>query len=170
MATNYILFSSATLLEFGRNQTGGWIKYRTDLSEKICEGMGWRRPDDKETKVTLEGELFAKVLLMTPKEREFAKHALELQVTKASAFVATRKELEKSRGKGHRHELTFQVEFSGEGIAGKLEQYLLTCGGQKGAVKISYDPQPKQMEIPTEDDGQGKLIGARQAQDTTEED
>lgn len=167
MATRYILFASATLLEFGRNQSGGHMKFRADLSDKICEGMGWSRPNDKETKVTLEGDLYARVLLLTPKEKEFAKHALELAVTRASSFVATRKELEKSRGKGHRHELTFQVEFAAEGIAGQLEDYLLTCGGQKGSCKISYDPQPKQMEIPDEDE---RLISRQQALETAEED
>ncbi len=153
MATKYILFNSASLLSFGRDHNGGSVKFRADLSDRICEGMGWHRPNDKETKVSLEGDLHAKVLSLTPKEKEFAKHALELDITRAHSFVATRKELEKSRGKGHRHELQFTVDFAADGLAGQLENYLLTCGAQKGSVKISYDPQPKQMEIPEGQDG-----------------
>lgn len=128
MGAMYVVFPAAIVTEFGRDLGGGWIKFKCNFGAKVCKAMGWEEPHEKETISSLEGELSATRLILTPSQKELQMHAIDVEVSKVSGFKCVRLELEGQRGNGYRRELRFEASFSAAEIAGKLEQYLLTCG------------------------------------------
>jgi len=154
----YITFPNARVQSFSRNLTGGKISITCNLGSNVCKGMAWRQPVDMEKSTALEGELHATSMLLTPKDKELAKFELDLEIDAVKAFKQTRKEIDGSRGKGHRHDLTFEISFSAPEVAAKLEFFMLNCGGAKCSCKVSYNQQPKQVATEDgEDDKQATI-------------
>ena len=98
------------------------------------------------TGASLDGELAATVIVLTPKDESLKRHEMQLDVSKVNGFKTIRLELEGKRGVGHRTELRFLAHFSDVKGAAKLEAYMMTAA--KSRVIISYTKQAQQSSLP----------------------
>src|ERR1051325_67888 len=141
-----VTFLSAQLLSFKRKPEGGSAQFSCSLSRPMCNAMGWAA-DIPEFVAggKLDGDLAAHNLYLTPKDKELARHAMELEISRVHKFKSIRLELENSRGQGHRTEIRFQVDFADVKGARKLEEYILTCG--KSTATVTYPRQAVQEPL-----------------------
>lgn len=164
-----LTFTSAQLLGFSRDASGGIATFSSSLNSHVEKAMGWTDIPACATGATLEGELAASIIQLIPNDGELRRHEVQLDVARVNKFKVVRLELEGTRQVGHRQELRFTVQFSDVKGARKLEEYILTCG--KSKVVVSYTKQAVQADLPgTEinepDDAQESLISEEQAADT----
>jgi hypothetical protein len=99
------------------------------------------------TKANPEGELVASAVELIPDQKDMAKQAVSLGVCKVNGFEIVRRELESSRGKGHRLELRFNLGFQDTDGCRRLEQYMLTIGESKGKLNVSYQKKAQQESL-----------------------
>jgi hypothetical protein len=142
-----VKFTGAQVKSFGRSvKKGGRIKIEFPLTQSVIQAMEWGDLADWQTGVNLEGDLAASVFEIIPREKENAKHAVQLGAARLSGFVATRREIEKKRGKGYRFTVQFDVAFEDGTGCRQLEGFMLSC--DKAEIRVSYEKQPKQEIIP----------------------
>ena len=141
-----IVFTGATLQSFTRKSTGGSIKFTAAFTDQVARAMSWADVPECLTGATLDGDLHAQTLILSPNEKELRKHECEIEVSRVFRFQTVRMELEGKRGKGHRTELHFTALFSDPNGARKLEQYIISCG--KSRVTVSYTKAAEQPELP----------------------
>lgn len=167
-----LTFTSAQLLGFSRDASGGTATFSSTLNTNVEKAMGWTDIPSCATGATLEGELAASIIQLIPNDSELRRHEIQLDVARVNKFKVVRLELEGTRQVGHRQELRFTVQFSDVKGARKLEEYILTCG--KSKVVVSYTKQAVQEDLPgveiVEPDDQERLISEEQAEETTVED
>ncbi len=154
-----VTFTSATIHSFGRTAKGGKAKFEFSLTQKAIAAMGWGELPTFSHGSNLDGDLSATAVELIPNDEPLRKHRFTLDSQRVCNFVATRQELENKRGKGHRWTVQCDVLFGDPAGCKKLETYLLNAG--KGELRISYEKQPTQTEIPgveaTEDQRQRVL-------------
>jgi hypothetical protein len=156
-----VKFTSAQLKRFGRSvKKGGFAKIEFSLTQAICQSMGWGEMQDWQHGANLDGDMAASSFEIIPKENENKKHAVQLGVARVAGFTATRREIEGERGKGTRWTVQFDVSFQDGTGCSQLEGFMISC--DKAEVRVSYEKQPVQEEIPgtgeQEDDAQEDLI------------
>jgi hypothetical protein len=149
-----VTFLSAQLLSFKRKPNGGSAQFSCSLSQPMCRAMGWIAdiPAFVAKVERLDGDLAAHALYLVPKDRALERHAIELEITKVHKFKSVRLELEGSRGKGHRTEIRFQVDFADVKGARKLEEYILTCGKSTATVTYTRQAVQETLESPAGDE------------------
>lgn len=140
-----VTFTGATLIEFGRSQTGATAKIEFPLTTRVMKAMGWDDLRDFETKASLEGDMAASVAEFLPGEED-KRRAVQLDLQRVHKFVATKQEQEGSRGKGKRWLVQCLLTIRDEAGCQKLEGYILSV--PKGDVRISYEKKPVQADIP----------------------
>lgn len=154
---NTITFTAAKLESFSRNQNGGKAKFSCGLNTKVMQAMGWVEIPECLTGADLEGELHATAAQFIPSDTQLEAHKFDLEISEISKFESVRLEIEGKKGKGHRTELRFVVEFGDQRGAAKLEKYMVSAAGDsKASLKVSYTPEPVQGELLV-DDSQGEL-------------
>lgn len=142
-----ISFLSATLLNFTRKPDGGNAQFSCSLSRPMCNAMGWAADiPEFVSGGKLDGDLAAHTLYLMPKDKELARHATELEISRVHKFRSVRLELENSRGQGHRTEIRFTVNFADVKGARKLEEYILTCGKSTATVKYTRQAVQEPLE------------------------
>ena len=141
-----VTFAGATLVDFGRNLKGCSAKIEFPLSSRVMKSLGWADLRDFETKASLEGDLAATVAEFVPSDEGMKRRAIQIDVQRVSGFVATKQEVEGSRGKGKRWLVQCTITIRDEAGCQKLEGYMLSV--PKGDVKVSYEKQAVQEEIP----------------------
>lgn len=141
-----IVFGGAQLLSFTRKASGGKATFSSSLNSAVINKMGWAEVPEAITGASLEGDLAASSLVLTPKDKELARHETQIEISRVAKFETVRLELEGKSGKGHRTELRFTAYFADPVACKKLEAYLLTCG--KSTVTVSYEKQPQQADLP----------------------
>lgn len=156
-----VTFTNTILRNFGRDLKTGKAGFTASLTNHVCKAMEWSADiPDCLAKASPEGELIASSVELVPEQKDLAKQAVSLGASQVNGFEIVRRELEGSRGKGHRLEVRFTVNFQDADGCRRLEQYLMTIGQGKGKLNISYQHKPKQEQ----------LISDEQAADTTRED
>jgi hypothetical protein len=139
-------FPTAELLKFSRKKEGGTAQFSSSITKAVMQTMEWTEIPDCATGCTLDGELAASNLTLTPKDEALKRFACDLDVNLVNSFVTVRRELEGKQGKGHRTELRFIAHFQDIEGARKLEEFLMTAN--KCSVTISYQKQAKQVYLP----------------------
>lgn len=115
--------------------------FASSWNQKVATAMGWQDLPDSVSGASLDGELNASSMALTPSDGEFKKHAIDLDISRVHKFEAVRLEIEGKKGKGHRTELRFVVVFGDSAGCKKLEQYMQTIGDAKGSLVVSYSKQ-----------------------------
>jgi len=161
-----VTFLSAQLLSFTRKPNSGKAQFSCSLSRPMCNAMDWAA-DIPEFVAggKLDGDLAAHTLYLVPKDKQLAKHAVELEISRVHKFKSIRLELENSRGQGHRTEIRFQVDFSDVEGASKLEQYMLTCGKSTATVTYTRQAVQQPLESPA---GQGAASGGGEDEESAQ--
>lgn len=136
-----IRFTSVVLESFKRNSKGGSAVLSSSWNQTVAQSMGWSVLPDSVSGASLDGDLAASSMLLTPSDKELKSHALELDITRVHKFEAVRLENEGTKGKGRRIEVRFAVEFAVTNGAKKLEQYMCTVGQGKGSLDVMYTKQ-----------------------------
>lgn len=134
------------MLSFTRKASGGKATFSSSLNSAVINKMGWAEVPEAITGASLEGDLAASSLVLTPKDKELARHETQIEISRIAKFETVRLELEGKSGKGHRTELRFTAYFADPVACKKLEAYLLTCG--KSTVTVSYTKQAEQDSLP----------------------
>lgn len=144
-----INFTSAILTGFGRTLKGGYANFECALTQGVIKAMGWTDTPDFLRGAKPDGELAGTVLQLTPNDKEMSRHAVEIKCSGVASFEIIRKELEGTKqGKGHRQMLRFEVDLAEPGACGKLEKYMMTLGDAKAEVRVYYEPQATQVDLP----------------------
>ena len=153
-----ITFTGVVLKSFSRNHHGGKAVFSANFSPKVGSEMGWAGFPAGATSVSLEGTLAASTAQLQPKDGALAKWMIECEATSVARFEAIRFELEGKKGKGHRYELHFIVEFRDMTACKELEEFMTHIGDHKSTLIISYTKQAKQTEMVLDDErGQATL-------------
>jgi alkyl sulfatase BDS1-like metallo-beta-lactamase superfamily hydrolase len=159
--SSQITFTSARLLSFGRNQNIGTAQFVCSWNQRVAKSMGWGDEIPSwEKKSSLDGELHATSMKLTPSEAAMKKHELEMDINLVYGFEAVRLELEGSKGKGFRTEVRFKIDFTDPNGCKLLERYIMTLTDSKGSMSVSYTPQAVQEALPLSseaDQAQGTL-------------
>lgn len=162
---NVINFTGAQLLEFSRNPKGGVAKFSADYTASVVKAMGWSAElPESALSIKLDGDIAAIEITLTPKDKQVSKHEASIDVTNLSTFSVVRLETERSRGKGHRHELRFSASFVAPDSCAILEAYMQRLGDMKGTLKVSYVKQQELIEAPAESDAQTEFETAAAVQ------
>lgn len=140
-----LTFTNCELVSFSRSPEKGVASFSASFTDKVKQAMGWQDIPECMTGGKLEGDLHATEAVLSPNEKELRKHQVSLDVARVLNFETVRLELERSKGKGHRTELRFKVQFTDPNGARKLEQYLISCG--KSRLTIAYTKAPVQEEL-----------------------
>lgn len=164
-----IQFTGVVLKSFGRSPKGGHASYSANYSKAVADAMGWGPLENGVTSAKLEGRLSATHASLQPKEGPLAKYQIAFDATAVTAFEGVRYEVEGKKGKGHRLELHFKVEFADTSACKFLEEYMTTVGEGKGVLNVNYVKQTA-LDLVEEDDKQERLISDKQAKDTASDD
>ena len=155
--SDHVHFTGVALKSFSRNKNGGNAIFHANFTAKASEVMGWGGMAAGQTSVKLEGVLAAANVALQPKDGALAKWRIEFQATAVKAFEATRLELEGKKGKGHRYELRFHVEFVDVTACRYLEEFITNAGEAKSTLDVSYTKQAEQQPLISEDQAQATM-------------
>jgi hypothetical protein len=163
-----ITFTSARLTKISRDLKIGTAEFASAWNEKVAIAMEWGDRDDKtgeviamdpaawEKQLTLDGELHATTMELTPSERELKQHKVDVDISVVYGFVLHRLEAEGTKGKGHRHEIRFKVDFADSKGCAALEKYMTKMADVKSSLKVSYTKQ-EQLQMGEAGEAQGSL-------------
>lgn len=139
-------FTSAVLVDFGRNDKGGHANFVCPLTKTVIRAMCWEEMPECVSGGNLTGDLAARNVSITPVEQANARHAIDLETQRVHKFKVVRLELEGQKGKGSRLEVRFRVDFSDIEGCRKLEEYKMVAN--KSSLRIEYTPAAVQEEMP----------------------
>lgn len=136
-----LVFSSARLLSFSRDQKIGTAKFSSSLSAAVMRGLKWAELPECYTGGKPEGELHTTEIEMAPDEDGLKRQKFLLSTSVLYKFEIVRLELEGKKKKGHRFELRFDIDFTDPEGAAKLEKYIAIAGEAKAKLTVSYVKQ-----------------------------
>lgn len=142
--SDLLTFPTVTLKSFGRDKNGGDATFVSTFPRSVGDHMGWNGFPTGATSVKLEGELAARNMKLTPKDGPLSKWTTTFEINRVGDFQAFRLESEGTRGKGHRIELRFKVEFADREGCRYLEEYMTNAGEAKASLEVSYTKQAEQ--------------------------
>lgn len=88
---------------------------------------------------------------LQPKDGALAKWSIEFQASAVKGFECIRYELEGKKGKGHRYELHFTVEFKDMTACALIEEHITNIGDHKATLVISYTKAAEQTDLVNDD-------------------
>ena len=147
--------TKSNLISFTRKPTGGHAKFSSAPTAHISNAMGWTEFGETYKSISATGMLAASSSEFEPKEPDLAKHAFELvPVSTVRDFELIRIQIKKgksaSKNPKFRKELHYVIDFIDPKGAEKLER-AIQCGGTDWTLKVSYEPEAVQEEMPLED-------------------
>ena len=154
-----ITFTGVQLKSFSRNVKGGKATFHANFTKAVADQMGWGAFQPGQRDVALEGELAASRAVLQPKDGALANWRIEWEATAVKGFEGLRLELEGHKGKRHRFELRFAVEFADKTACRYLEEFITNVGEAKSTLDVSYTKQAALAG--DEDDGQLTLDDER---------
>lgn len=163
--SDHVQFTGVTLKSFSRNKNGGTAIFHANFTQKVSEAMGWGGMAAGQTSVKLEGVLAAATVALQPKDGALAKWRIEFTGTAVKAFEATRLELEGKKGKGHRYELRFHVEFVDVTACRYLEEFITNAGEAKSTLDVSYTKAAEQTSLLDDELGDERRQATMAAED-----
>lgn len=157
--TKTVTFTGAVLKSFSRADASGSAKFSCNYTQTVKEAMEWGDAAEYYKSGKLDGDLTGRKMTIRPSDGPLEKFTIEVDITSVYGFELTRYEIEGKRGKGHRWELHFTVDFNDPTGCRYLEEFKVNCGKGKASITISHEPQAKQDSLPgTElDSKQSKL-------------
>jgi len=133
-----INFSGAVLRKLERDSKGGKLHFSSDLTTSVSKAMKWEDLPDSCTGSKMEGSITAGSINLTPKQKDlFSDKELSADFQTLAHFEIVRLELEKSKGKGFRRELRFQVVFVAPDVCGFAESWLMSVGAGKASMRVN---------------------------------
>jgi len=139
-----ITFTGAILKSFGRNKNGGKAIFHANYTKDVADAMGWGGMTAGQKDVGLEGSLAASTCVFQPNHGELSKWMIEWTATAVKSFEVIRLESEGKKGKAHRFELRFTVEFVDMTACHYLEEFMTHAGGEKSTLTVSYTKAAEQ--------------------------
>jgi hypothetical protein len=145
--SDILQFPTVVLKGFKRDKNGGEATFMSTFPKSIGDAMGWNGFPPGATSVNLEGELAARNMKLTPKDGPLAKWTTTFEIQLVHGFQAFRLESEGTRGKSHRIELRFKVDFADREGCRYLEEYMTNAGEAKASLEVSYTKQAEQTDL-----------------------
>src|SRR6185312_5264844 len=157
-----IKFTSVEIINVSRTASAGTVDVKCPMTQAVIKKMEWvqkKEEGGKEVTVSteipsfvrgsaaLDGELASTSMTFTPKDDTLArKYQMDLVATKVNNFKAVRLQAEGTNAKdAFRHELRFQIHFSDEEGASKIERFMQSV--PKCSIDVSYEKPAVQEEI-----------------------
>ncbi len=147
-----IIFRGAFIrhLDLRQGKEGGDVFTRihvsAEFSDVVREKMEWEDPGDSITSAKLTGELLAQNFILTPGDKALKQWELQIAITDASDFQVV--VLKDDDGEPSGRQLRFIVRSPGDGVEAQVGQYIRRVGRHEGQLKISYEPQAVQENLP----------------------
>jgi hypothetical protein len=141
-----VKFTSVEIHHFKRSQTKIVARFEFPFNNSASKAMGWGDLQEFESGVNLIGDLAASVISLTPKDESLKRHAVDIEVTQVHKFIATRQEIEGKKDKGTRWVVQCDVMIRDAVGLQKLNSYMSAV--PKSDMRISYEKQPEQQDIP----------------------
>lgn len=179
-----LTFSKVAILSFSRKPESGTIKISCSPSSTIAKALGWGTTDEKTGKFTADdfpnwqksgtptGSLAATLVEMAPSDTTRSKFAFDLDVSRVGNFSFSRTEIKKGKGArksvAYKTTLEFDVVFTDPIGAQKLEAYMTSVA--ESTMKVTYEPEAVQDELPLAEDTQEVLDGTRKKATSKEAD
>ena len=142
---NTITFAGAVLRSISRDKNSCTLQFSAEMTAAVAKALDWGEElPDAAVGCKMEGRLAGGSFVLTPKEGKQASlpgtqaHEMQANVSTVGSFQVVRRELEQSRGKGHRRELRFKVESGELDIAMKAEEWITSIGDGKATLKLAY--------------------------------
>lgn len=145
--SDQITFTGCVLKSFSRGHSGGKANFSANFAAKTGEKMGWAGLPQGATSVSLEGSLAASSAELQPTAGELERWNITFEASAVKGFEAVRYELEGKKGKGHRYELHFVVEFKDMTACRYLEEFMTHIGEHKSTLKVSYTKAAEQTDL-----------------------
>ena len=159
MAT--ITFPGEILRSFSRDKSSTTLVFSVEMTKAIAKAMEWGDDlPDAALGCKMEGRLAGGSFVLSPKDGKQGKlpgtESQEMDCTSSSCggFQIVRRELEQSRGNGHRHELRFKIVTGDLDAAMKAEVWITGIGDAKATLKLDY--AAKAVAGDTDEDGEGE--------------
>lgn len=160
-----VIFRGAFIrhLDLRQGKEGGDVFTRihvsAEFSDVVREKMEWEDPGDSITSAKLKGELLAQNFILTPGDKALRQWELQIAITDASDFQVVM--LKDDDGEPSGRQLRFIVRSPGDGVEAQVGQYIRRVGRHEGQLRISYEPQAVQEELPgtkaeSKEDGDGQ--------------
>lgn len=164
MAIKQVEFTDVVLDSMGRNMTACKAKLHAKLTGKLAAAMGWEEMPEYLDGGTVDTDLQATTIELTPKQGEMGKYGVNLKTRRMYNFSFTKVQEEgKGQKKKQPHtEVHFVVDLIDEKALAGLERFQLNCGALKTTLRVNYEPSPKQGTLVdvtnTSNDKQASLI------------
>ena len=120
------------------------VNFASDFTDVVREELEWGELPDGYKSGKLEGSCAASHFILTPNQKEFKEHELQMAASTIGSFEVKSVETDSS----NRTELWFKVRSGVEGAAAQLEDYLRHIGHGIGQLKVDYE---RQSELPLEE-------------------
>lgn len=137
-------------LDVRMGKEGGEVFSRIHLSSEftdtIREKMDWDDPGECVSSAKLNGALLAQSFELVPGDKNLKNQALDIVISDVSDFQVVA--LKDDEGEVSGRQLRFIARSPGDGVAALIEQYIRRVGKHQGELKISYEPQAKQTDLP----------------------
>lgn len=140
-------------LDVRQGKEGGEVFSRIHLSSEftdtVRDKMDWDDPGECVSSAKLTGFLLAQSFELVPADKNLKRQALDIFISDVSDFQVVA--LKYDEGEVSGRQLRFIARSPGDGVAALIEQYIRRVGKHEGELRISYDPQAKQTELPLAD-------------------
>jgi hypothetical protein len=134
------------------------IHMTADLSEPLMEAMGWAKVPDSISTGKLSGAMAATHMILTPNDKEFAKHEMQFNVSEIKDFTFTCEKNDEGRVTGR--SVRFVVVSADNGLPVLVENWLRQVGGVSAAAKVGYAVQEN---IPLQQEESNKVVSFSEA-------
>lgn len=154
-----ITFTGAVMHGFSRDKNSCVMTFSANMTAAVAKAMEWGDVPDAALGTKMEGRLAGGSFILTPAEgkqqRLAGTEAQEMQAESSScgSFQIVRRELEASRGNGHRRELRFKIESGDLDAAMKAEAWITSIGDTKASLKLSFSAKATAEEPEEESEG-----------------
>jgi hypothetical protein len=167
-----LTFSKVAILSVYRTPGAGTVKVSCAPTKTVAKAMGWDDFPEWQKKGSPAGKLDASLVEFTPANADQGKFAFDLATTLVNGFEFVRKQVKKGqaakKAPTFKTELHCSIDFSDATGAKKLEAYMSTV--LESSMRVTYEPEPEQSELPLSDDSQTEFNEVRKKATAKEED
>ena len=142
---NTITFAGAVLRSISRDKSSCILQFSAEMTAAVAKALDWGDElPDAAVGCKMEGRLVGGSFVLTPTQGRQASlpgtqaHEMQMNISSVGSFQVVRREIEQSRGKGHRRELRFRLDSGDPDAAMKAEEWITSIGDTKATLKVTY--------------------------------
>ena len=143
--SNKITFFGVILRSISRDKSSCVLRFSAEQTTAVAKALDWgdELPNGA-VNCKMEGRLVGGSFVLTPKEGRQASLPetqacrVQMNLSSVGSFQVVRREIEHSRGKGHRRELHFKLDSGDPDAAMKAELWITSIGDARATLEVTY--------------------------------